>query len=94
MKNKAKRGSEVKKGLVGDKEQLVKEHAEWAKRYMEAHERLVALLPPVRDVSRGEKLVPYVLTNESLAEYDRVEKEVNTALAKLHEIRMKIADSD
>lgn len=74
------------------KEQLLKEHAEWTLKYVEAGRRYTALLPPVRDASKGVEPLPWTPTKESLAEIDSAEKEVNAALAKLHELREQIAD--
>ncbi len=71
---------------MGAREQLLKEHSEWTVKYVKAHEQVVALLPPVADVSRGERLIPWIPTVESLAEFDRAKNNEEVALAKLHEI--------
>lgn len=73
------------------REQLLKEHAEWTVKYVEADKRLKALLPPVADLSKGEKLQPFIPTKESLAEFSRAEEDVKTALAKLREILDKLS---
>ena len=65
---------------------LLKQHTEWINKYIDADERLKALLPRVADLSAGEKMEPWVVTEESLAEFDKVYKEVEEAQKKLREI--------
>ena len=73
------------------KEELMKEYAKWTAKYIKADEYLKSLLPPVVDLSKGEKLQPFILTEESLAEFERAEKDVETALNKLREILEKLS---
>lgn len=61
------------------KEQLFKEHAEWAVKYEKAHERIVSLLPSMSGLSK-----------ESLARLKSAKKDELTALAKLWEINYKL----
>ena len=71
------------------KEQLLKEHDEWLKKWVEAVKKYKALLPPFTSV--GEKSEPLIYTKEWLAERDSAEKDVKTALAKIHEIEEKLS---
>ena len=73
------------------KEELMKEYAKWTAKYIKADEYLKSLLPPVVDLYKGEKLQPFILTEESLAEFERAEKDVETALNKLREILEKLS---
>ena len=68
------------------REYLYKEHIEWTKKYIDADNRLKALLPKPANISAGEKMEPWVVTEESLAEYDKVQKEVEQAQRKLRVI--------
>jgi hypothetical protein len=77
------------RNVIKEKEQLIEEHENWLSRYVEAREKLVALLPPVTDASVGEKLPAWTPTEELLTELASVEGEVNTALAKMREIEEK-----
>jgi len=74
------------------KEELLKEHAKWTVKYVKADEHLKSLLPPVADLSKGEKLQPFIPTEESLAEFSRAEEDVKTALNKLREILEKLSE--
>ena len=73
------------------REQLLKKHAEWTVKYVEADERLKALLPSVANLSKGEKMQGFILTKESLAEFSKAEEDVKTALNKLQKIQEKLA---
>jgi len=73
------------------REQLLKEHTEWTVKYVKADEHLKSLLPQVANVSEGEKLKPFIITQEWLAECARAEKDVSIALTKLQEIREKLS---
>ena len=73
------------------REQLLKEHAEWTVKYVKADEHLKSLLPPIADLSKGEKLQPFIPTEESLAEFSSAERDINTALTKLREIMEKLS---
>jgi len=73
------------------REELMKEYTKWTVKYVNADKKLKDLLPVVADVSRGEKLQPFIITEESLAEFERAEKDVETALNKLREIREKLS---
>ena len=72
------------------RDELLREHTKWTINYVKADQYLKSLLPPVADLSKGEKLQAFVLTEESLAEFERAEKEVETALTKLREILDKL----
>ena len=74
------------------KEELLKEHAKWIVNYVEADKRLKDLLPPVSNLSRGEKLQYFIVTKESLDEFASAEKDVKNALTKLREIREKLSE--
>lgn len=73
------------------REELLKEHTEWTVKYVNADKHLKDLLPPVANLSAGEKLQPFIVTEESLAEFESAEKDVETALNKLREIREKLS---
>lgn len=74
------------------KEQLHKEHAEWTVKYVEAHERVSAVLAHCWETRVGEKLPVWILTKESLAELDSAIKDEGTALDKLREIAHKLGE--
>lgn len=63
------------------KEQLFKEHDEWAVKFEKAHERILALLPSKSALSR-----------ESLAQLESAKKDELTALARLWEINYKLCN--
>ena len=73
------------------KEELLKEHTKWTVKYVNADKHLKDLLPSVANLSAGEKLQPFIITEESLAEFERAEKDVETALSKLREILEKLS---
>ena len=73
------------------KEELMKEHTRWTLEYVNADKRLKELLPRVANLSAVEKLEPFIITGESLAEFERAEKDVETALNKLREIFEKLS---
>jgi len=77
---------------MGKKEKLTKEYTEWTVKYIEADNRLKSLLPNLTELSKGEKLQPFTLTKESVAEFASAKKEVDTALAKLREILDTLSD--
>lgn len=77
---------------MGKKEKLTKEYTEWTVKYIEADNRLKSLLPNVAELSRGEKLQPFIVTKESVAEFASAKKEVDTALSKLREIWDTLSD--
>jgi hypothetical protein len=58
---------------------------------MKADERVKALLPRMADLSQGEKLTPWVASEESIAGCESAEKELDTVEAKLREIRQKLS---
>jgi hypothetical protein len=74
------------------REELHRKHTEWTRKYVEADNRLKAMLPKVANVSMGEKLEPWVVTKESLAEFEKVENEVEEALSKLREIMDELSN--
>ncbi len=97
---KGKMPKDMKDKLIGDisaegemimetRGQLLKQYTEWTVKYVKAHKRFVSLLPDVE--LRTEEPTTYVLTPESLEEYEEAEQEVKAALAKLNEIRRKLA---
>ena len=68
------------------KEELLRELGEWTKKYVEAHEKQMALLPPVANLTKGEVLILWNPTEETLAEWDKLEKRKQAAQAKRREI--------
>ena len=66
---------------------MLKEHAEWTRKYVEADKRYKALLPKVVNLTRGEKFEPWIVTLETFTAIDSAEKEVKEAQEKLREIR-------
>jgi len=73
------------------REQLLKEHTEWTVKYVKAHERVVSLLPPCKEIREGEEPPVWIPTMESLAEFESAKKDEETALAKLREIMEKLS---
>jgi len=78
-----------KRSVIKEKEQIIEEQEHWLSKYVEAREKLVALLPPVANASMGEELPAWTPTEELLTELASVEGEINTALAKMREIEGK-----
>jgi len=74
------------------REELLRLYTEWTRKYVEADKRLKGMLPKVANVSMGEKLEPWVVTEESLARFEKVESEVKEALSKLREIRVELSN--
>ena len=74
-----------------EREELLKKHAEWTKRYVEADNRYKALLPKVANLTRGEKLEPWIVTPETFANIDDAEKAVVEAQKELRKIRDEIS---
>ena len=68
------------------KEELLRELGQWTEKYIEAHEKQMALLPPVANLTKGEVLILWNPTEETLAEWDKLEKRKQTAQAKRREI--------
>ncbi|UCH51213.1 MAG: hypothetical protein JSV54_00110 [Chloroflexota bacterium] len=79
----------ARRNVIEEKEELTEEHSEWMSRYVEARNKLVALLPPVANIPKGEELPAWTPTEELLTELASVEREVNTALVKMREIEEK-----
>jgi len=73
------------------REELIRELFNWTSKYVNANERLKALLPSPADLSKGEKMQRFIPTEESLAEYSSVADDVKAALTKLQEIREKLS---
>ncbi|MBA7706740.1 hypothetical protein ES703_115597 [subsurface metagenome] len=73
------------------KEELMREHSRWTVKYVNADKHLKELLPPVANLSELEKMQPFIITEESLAEFERAGRDVETALNKLREIREKLS---
>jgi len=71
---------------MGRREDLLKEHTKWTIKYVKAHERVVALLPPMEKLQPGKEPPMWIPTPESVAEFESAKKEEETALAKLWEI--------
>ena len=76
---------------MGKREELLREHDKWTKIYIDADNRYKELLPKARNVTQGGKLEPWFLTEEKMAEIDRVEQELEKAKNELREIRDKLA---
>ena len=72
------------------KELLLTQYTEWKTKYAEAEERLRSLLPSLEDSGEGKEFTVWLLTKESLAEFEKAERDVNRALAKLRHIREKL----
>ena len=71
------------------KEQLLEQYAEWTTKYSEADKWLKRLLPR----SDSSKLKVWAPTKENLADFEKAERDVNRALAKLHKIMDKLYKS-
>ncbi len=71
---------------MGTKEELLQELGEWTKQYVEAHEIQMTLLPPVANLGKAEVLIFWNPTEETLDEWDRLEKLKQTAQAKRRQI--------
>ena len=71
-------------------EQLLEQHTEWIVKFVEADKRLKDLHPPLKGLSKGKQLKVWVPTKESLAAFEKAERDVNRALAKLHGIMKKL----
>jgi hypothetical protein len=84
-------GGGGREDIVETREAPLKEHDEWTVKYMKADERVKALLPRMADLSQREKLTPWVASEESIAERESAEKELDTIEAKLREIRQKLS---
>ena len=69
------------------REQLLAQHAEWAVKYVEAEERIRSVLP---NLSEGKDLTAWVPTRETLVEFEKAERDVNRALAKMRIIVEKL----
>jgi hypothetical protein len=82
----------LKEGKMDRREELLRLYTEWTRKYVEADKRLKGMLPKVANVSMGEKLEPWVVTEESLARFEKVESEVKEALSKLREIRVELSN--
>lgn len=73
------------------REELLNEHTKWTVKYVDADKHLKELLPPVTNVSGSKETQPYILNEEKLADLDSAEKDVETALNRLQEIREKLS---
>jgi hypothetical protein len=72
------------------KEELLEQHTEWIAKYVEADKRLKDLHPPLKGLSEGKQTEGVVPTKESLIAFQKVERDVNRALAKIYKILEKL----
>ena len=72
------------------KEELLKEYGKWTVEYVKAKEALDNLLPPIADLSKGEKMATFVPTKQSLTEFKKAEERMNNALRKSRGILDKL----
>ena len=72
------------------REELIKQYDKWTVEYMKAKEEVEKLQPPVANLSEGEPLVAFVVTEQSLADYEKAEKKMNRASRKRIEILKRL----
>jgi hypothetical protein len=72
------------------REELMEQHAEWITKYLEADKRLRELHPPLKGLLEKEQTENWVLTKESLVAFQKAERDLNRALAKIHKIMQKL----
>ena len=72
------------------REQLLEQHAEWTAKYVEAEKRLKDSHPPLKGLSRGRQSKVWVPTKENLAAFEKAERDVSRALARLYKIMEKL----
>ena len=83
----------ARRNVIKEKEELIEEHDIWVSKYIEAREKLMALLPPITEQSKGDELPARTPTEELLTELASVEGEINTALTKMREIEEKSSEN-
>jgi hypothetical protein len=69
---------------------LIEELAKWTKRQVDAHNKRSKLMPPISNLTKGDQLIPWKPTRETLAEYDKLTQEEENASAKCREIIAKL----
>ena len=72
-------------------EQLRGELTEWVVKSVEAHKRLVSLLPSAEHIPDLEEPSSWIFNEELFAEFDKAKKEEETASAKIHEIMDRLS---
>ena len=75
-----------KEDIMATKKDLLEEYRRWTVELVQANEDLNKLLPPIANLSKGEKMADFVLTEQSLAEYEKRRRRVDNALRKLGEV--------
>jgi len=83
---------EKQEKLLKEREQLKEEYNKWNNKYMDAFNKLNALLPNLSVSSLGVEIAKITLTTEYSSEYKNVEKEKIEADAKRREIWDKILE--
>ncbi len=69
------------------KEQILKDYVDWTRKYIEAHKSVKSFLPPTTRLTKGDKLIEWIPTAKSLAEFENAKNDEEAALTKLQEIR-------
>ena len=73
-------------------EYLFNEYRESTNKYVAASQRLRKLLPRMANLSKKEELPTKKATKELVLELDKTEEEIETALAKLRDIRHRLLE--
>ena len=73
-----------------NKEQLLEQQVEWTVKYREADKRIRELLPGLSGSSKRKELKEWVPTKESLAAFEKAQRDINRALVKLRRIGEKL----
>ncbi|UCE97982.1 MAG: hypothetical protein JSV74_01255 [Dehalococcoidia bacterium] len=69
------------------KEQILKDYVDWTRKYIEAHKSVKSFLPPTTRLTKDDKLIKWIPTAKSLAEFENAKNDEEVALTKLQEIR-------
>ena len=72
--------------------QLLEERFEWTLKYLNAHERISAILGGRREIREGNEVPVWVLNRESHAEFESAIEDAGTAIDKLRAIRRKLLE--
>ena len=72
--------------------QLLEERFEWTLKYLNAHERISAILGSKREIREGEQVPAWVPNRETHAEFESAIDDAGTAIDKLREIRHKLLE--
>jgi len=78
---------------MGTKEDLLKELTKLTVESVEINNAMLKLLPRPANVSRGEPMTSFVITEESIAKYEELEKRRDDVERKKGEVWIKYKDS-